>query len=325
MKKDVETKKKKVFITRPILPEGLEYLQSNGIDFEMRAENSPISGLELKKKALEVDALITMLSDPIDKDFLEKSSHLKVITNCAVGFNNIDIKTATELRIPIGNTPDVLTEATAEIAFGLMIACARNFKTASKDAMEGRWGSWHINAYIGQGLRGKTLAIIGYGRIGKRVAKMGEAAFGMKILSFRSKDTKEKLAEILSSADIISIHTPLVKETRNLISTAEFSLMKPTAILINTSRGEVLDQDALYIALKNKTIWAAGLDVTTPEPLSPDHPLYKLDNTFILPHIGSATIEARTAMSVLAAKNIVAGLSGDLSQGNFINKSELSL
>lgn len=324
MKKDVETKKLKVFITRPILSAGLEYLQNNGIDFEMRTENSPISEALLKKKSLEVDALITMLSDPIDKEFLEQNSHLKVITNCAVGFNNIDISTATELNIPIGNTPEVLTEATAEIAFGLMIACARNFKSASQDAMGGRWGSWHINAYIGQGLRGKTLAIIGFGRIGKRMAQMSEAAFGMKILSFKSLDSKDKLAEILSCADIISIHTPLVKETRNLIGAAEFNLMKPTAILINTSRGEVIDQDALYKALESKTIWAAGLDVTTPEPLSPDHPLYKLDNAFILPHIGSATFEARTAMSVLAAKNIVAGLEGDLSVGSFVNKNELA-
>jgi glyoxylate reductase len=324
MKKDVETKKKKVFITRPILSAGLEYLQSNGIDFEMRTENSPISEPLLKKKALEVDALITMLSDPIDKDFLENNSHLKVITNCAVGFNNIDLVTATKQNIPIGNTPDVLTEATAEIAFGLMIACARNFKTASQDAMQGRWGSWHINAYMGLGLKGKTLAIIGYGRIGKRMAQMSEAAFGMKILSFRSQDSKEKLAEILSAADVVSIHTPLVKETRNLIGAAEFKLMKPTAILINTSRGEVIDQDALYRALENKTIWAAGLDVTTPEPLTPDHPLYKLENTFILPHIGSATIEARTAMSVLAAQNIVAGLKGDLNAGSFVNKNELT-
>lgn len=309
--------KKKVFITRDILPDGLELLKSQGFEVEVNSEDRPLLYAELMEKAKKSDALITMLSDKIDQNFLEANSHLKVISNYAVGFNNIDLKTANRLTIAIGNTPDVLTEATAEIALGLMIAASRNFKEAANSAKDGRWTQFEPRGHLGHALRGKSLGIVGMGRIGLRLAEMAAHAFKMNILytahseknnSINAK--KVSLDSLLQDSDFISLHVPLNPESRNLIGKNEFMQMKKEAVLINTSRGEVIDQDALIWALKEKKIFAAGLDVTTPEPLPLSSELFKLENVFILPHIGSATYEARRAMSIMCAKNIIAGLEG---------------
>jgi glyoxylate reductase len=309
----------KVFVTRRIPEIGPQLLKDSGFAVSVHEGAGPMSALELDQAAAKSDALLCTLMDQIDAGFIKRHSHLKVISNFAVGHNNIDLKAASAFNILVGNTPDVLTEATAEIAFGLMIASARNFHPAQLHAREGHWKYFEPLGFLGQSLRGKTLGIVGMGRIGCRLAEMAQGAFAMKILSLKSSDSRTTFEELLRSSDFISIHTPLTEKTRNLISTNEFSLMKKNCVLINTSRGEVIDQEALYEALNSQRIFAAGLDVTTPEPLAPDHKLYSLPNVYILPHIGSATIEARNGMSLKAAENIVAALTGKMEIGHFVN------
>lgn len=320
---------KRVFITRPILPDGVELMRSKGIEVEINSLDRPMTYDELMLKAQQYDALITMLSDRIDETFLENNSHLKVISNYAVGFNNIDIKKASALKIPIGNTPDVLTEATAEVALGLMISAARQFHCAQKAAEHGLWKNWHPTEHLGYALSNKTLGVMGFGRIGMRLAEMAAHAFKMKIIYTANSEKKNSLNarkvsmdELLKESDFISLHLPLTPETRKLIGKKEFESMKKHTVLVNTSRGEIIDQDALIHALKSHRIFAAGLDVTDPEPLPLESELFKLKNVLILPHIGSATYEARRAMSVLASENIMAGLEGKELKG-WVNKTDL--
>ena len=317
--------KNKVLITRSILNDGLKLLESSGFELIINTQNRPLSYHELCDMAMKVDAIISMLDDKIDEAFLKNNSHLKVISNYAVGFNNIDIKTAKELNIKIGNTPDVLTEATAEVAVGLMIAATRNFLSSSQAATRGDWHGWHPTAHLGYTLKGKNLGIIGMGRIGQRVAEMAHFAFGMNILYYSNSEkqtsfasTKLSLNDLLKESDVVSIHLPLNSNTQNFLRSEHFQMMKSNAILINTARGEIIDQAALILALKEKTIFAAGLDVTSPEPLPVENELFKLDNAIILPHIGSASFEARRAMSVIAAKNIIAGLNNQELVGSVI-------
>lgn len=320
---------KKVFITRAILPDGADLLKDRGYDVEISSLDRPLTREELMDKARNVDGLITMLTDPIDKFFLEKNSHLKVISNYAVGFNNIDIKAATKLGIAIGNTPDVLTEATAEIALGLMISASRQFNSASFSAKTGLWKNWHPTEHLGFALRDKTLGVVGLGRIGERLAEMCYHAFKMKII-YTANSEKEnslnakrvELDHLLSESDFISLHVPLNNQTRKLIGKKQFEMMKKTAVLVNTSRGEIIDQNELIAALRNKLIFAAGLDVTDPEPLPIESELFELKNAYILPHIGSATYEARRSMSVLVAENIMAGLEGKVLPA-WVNKKDL--
>ena len=293
---------KKVFVTRKILTEGLDLLVKNGFEVEVTTKDEPLTPAELMEKSKSADALICTMADSINKDFLEKNTHLKIITNYAVGVNNIDLEAAKELGITIGNTPDVLTEATAEIAIGLMICAARNFRSAIRNAEEGHWKHFEPQGHLGYALKGKVLGIVGYGRIGKRLGEMAHGAFGMEVRGYKRG---EDLIAFLKDIDVLSLHIPLTPESRHIIGKKEIAALKKTAIIINTARGDVIDQDALYEALKNKEIFSAGLDVTTPEPLVPTHPLYSLPNVMILPHIGSATFEARRAMSVLCAENIM--------------------
>ncbi len=293
---------KKVFVTREILEEGILKLKEHGLKVEIWEGLGPIPTNILYEKASESVALITMLSDTIDQKFLETNSHLKVITNYAVGTNNIDKETARKLNIVIGNTPDVLTDATAEIALGLMISCARNFKAASENASQGRWKTWEPKGFIGMSLKNKTLGILGNGRIGQEMARLCSSAFLMDVKIFKRGDSLE---DFLRDLDVLSIHVPLTSDTKNMIGKKELSAMKKTAIIINTARGEILDQEALYQALVHNQLFAAGLDVTEPEPLSSSHPLFTLSNVLILPHIGSATFDARIKMSLLCAENII--------------------
>ncbi len=297
---------KKVFVTRKILPEGLDLLKKNGFEVEVSASDFPLNAYELMEKSKGVDALICTMADSINKNFLEKNTHLKIITNYAVGLNNIDLEAAKELGIKIGNTPDVLTEATAEVAFGLMVCAARNFRSAMKNAENGQWKHFEPQGHLGIALKGKVLGIVGYGRIGKRLGEMAQGAFGMEVRGYKRG---EDLISFLKDIDVLSLHIPLTPESRHIIGKKEIAALKKTAIVINTARGEVIDQEALYEALKNKEIFSAGLDVTTPEPLVPTHPLYSLPNVMILPHIGSATYEARRAMSILSAENILKAFS----------------
>jgi glyoxylate reductase len=302
--KKLRTRKhmKKVFVTQKILENGIKLLRSKGFEVEVSTKDSPLTADELMKYSQNVDALICTMADTINRSFLEMNTHLKIITNYAVGTNNIDMDAAKTLGIKIGNTPDVLTEATAEVAFGLMIAASRNFKSALNTAEAGLWKHFEPTGHLGYALQGKRLGIIGHGRIGQRLGQMAEGAFNMKVTGYKRG---ENLISFLKDIDILSIHVPLTPDTKHIIGKKEIAAMKKTAIIINTARGDVIDQDALYEALRSKSIFSAGLDVTSPEPLVPTHPLYALSNVIILPHIGSATYEAREAMSVLSAENII--------------------
>lgn len=294
---------KKVYVTRDVLSDGINLLKDKGFEVEIWNQDRPMTASELHEQAQRVDALWCMMTDSINKKFLINNAHLKIITNYAVGTNNIDKETAAELGIIIGNTPDVLTEATAEAAFGLMICASRNFKAAMKNAENGEWTHFQPKGFLGPQLKGKTLGIIGMGRIGGRLAEMAQGAFGMKIKGYKRG---ENLIEFLSDLDVLSLHIPLTPETKHFIGRKEIAAMKSSAIIVNTARGDVIDQDALYEALRDKKIFSAGLDVTTPEPLPPSNSLFLLPNVMILPHIGSATFEARTEMSVMCANNIIA-------------------
>jgi glyoxylate reductase len=259
--------------------------------------------------------LLTLLTIPVTEHVLSQAPNLRVVSNMAVGIDNIDVNACTIRGIPVGNTPGVLTDATADLTMALLLAIARNIPQASLDAHQGRWKTWLPAGWLGTELYGATLGIIGMGKIGKAVAERAQS-FGMKVvysdpLSRNVPGASQiTLDELLRSSDFISLHTPLTPETRGLINQTAISLMKPTSILLNAARGPLVDTSALYDALVNHRIAAAGLDVTDPEPLPPSHPLYSLPNCLIVPHIGSATQQTRRKMAGLACENLLAGLTG---------------
>lgn len=310
--------KPKVFITRKIPESGIKLLQRE-CEVKINSKNQVISRTELLKGVQWCDALLCLLTDKIDKEVMDLNPSLKIIANYAVGFDNIDVKYATEQRIPITNTPGVLTDAVAEHAIALMMSIARRIPESDRFIRAGKYKGWEPLLLLGTELKGKTLGIVGLGRIGSGVASRAQKGMQMKIVYYDVKPNPEfekefsakycSLPELLKTADFISIHVPLLPTTRHLISTKEFVMMKKTAYLINTSRGPVIDEKALVQALKKKQIAGAGLDVFEFEPkLSPG--LEKLDNVIVTPHTASATIEARSAMSELAAKNILAVFNG---------------
>jgi glyoxylate reductase len=260
--------------------------------------------------------LFTLLTIPVTEIVLSKSPRLRVVSNMAVGVDNIDVKACTLRKIPVGNTPGVLTESTADLTMALLLSIARNIPRASLDAREGRWKTWAPSGWLGMELKDSTLGIIGMGKIGKAVARRA-MGFGMKIL-FSDPETRSEinstqvpLVELLKNSDIISLHTPLTDDTRGIKNQSTLSMMKPSAILINTARGPLIDTHAIVDALVNHKIASAALDVTDPEPLPPTHPLYGLPNCLIVPHIGSATQQTRRKMAELACKNLLAGLEGE--------------
>jgi glyoxylate reductase len=306
-----------VLITRQIPKIAEKILLKGGHNLTIPDEAEQLSPDQLLKLSKQNDAVISMLSDLIDENFLKKNSHLKVISNYAVGYNNIDLKTAKRLNIPIGNTPDVLTNATADMAFTLGMAVARNLKAAWQNIEQGKWQNWEPMGFLGQELEGKTLGIFGMGRIGQKTAEKFFKAHNMEVIycARHEKDLswakKVKWEELLERSDVLSIHAPLNNETRDLFNYEAFKKMKKGAIFINTSRGEIQSDDDLHRALKEGHLYGAGIDVTNPEPISIDHPLLGLGQCLITPHIGSATFIAREAMARLAAENILAGLSGN--------------
>jgi glyoxylate reductase len=273
-------------------------------------------------KLKDSDGILTMLSDKIGADLIEKAPRLKVISNMAVGYDNIDVAAATRRGIRIGYTPGVLTETTADLVFSLLMAAARRVVEADNYTRNGQWKTWGPMVLLGQDIHHSTLGIIGLGRIGMEVAKRARG-FDMKVLYYsRTRRTPEeerslgleyvdRMPELLSRSDFISIHVPLTKETHHLVGPKEFALMKPTAIYINASRGAVTDQRALYETLKSRKIACAAIDVTETEPIPPDDPLLSLKNIIITPHIGSASVQTRTRMSLMATDNLLAGLRGD--------------
>ena len=267
----------------------------------------------------ETEGLLTLLTETIDEAILERAPKLKVVSNMAVGVDNIDVDACTRRGIPVGHTPGVLTEATADLTFALLLSAARRLPEAMTDAAQGRWSTWSPTGWLGADLHGATLGIVGLGKIGTAVARRA-TGFGMKIVYSSRRDPapsaapgwqRLELPELLATADFVSLHVPLTEQTRHLIDAAALSAMKPSAILINTARGPIVNPQDLDQALAEHRIRAAALDVTEPEPLPPEHPLYQRDDCLIAPHIGSATTGTRKAMAQLAVKNLLAGLRGE--------------
>ncbi len=311
--------KPRVFITRAIPQKGLDMVKEF-CDVDMWEGELPPSRQELLKRVQGVDGILSLLTDRIDGEVLDAAGEgLKVISNHAVGFDNIDVPAATARRIPVGNTPDVLTDATADFSFALMMAAGRRLMEADRYVRDGKWKTWGTMILLGVEMKGATLGLVGFGRIGKAMARRA-LGFDMRVIYY---DPKEKTADpdsnatqvdfetLLEESDFISLHTPLTPDTRHLIDAEALSKMKPSAVVVNTSRGPVVDLDALYEALKSRRIFAAALDVTEPEPLPMDSPLLTLDNLVIAPHIASAGKLTREKMSWMAAKNLISGLKGD--------------
>jgi glyoxylate reductase len=306
-----------VLITRPIPEAGVEALRAAGIAVEVLPHDRPASAQELLAASEQADGVLSMLTDKIDANFIAARPRLKAIANYAVGFNNIDVAACTARKIGVTNTPDVLTNATAEIAWTLLMAAARRAGEAERALRAGRWDGWGPLQYLGVDVVGRTLGIVGAGRIGARFAQMA-AGFEMRLLyhNRRPSAAMEALGarlvafeELLRESEFVSLHVPLTPETRHRLDAKALSLMKRTAVLVNTARGAVIDEAALVEALREKRIFAAGLDVYEEEPKL--HPgLYALENAVILPHIGSATVRTRDTMARLAAENLVEMLKG---------------
>jgi len=320
----------KVFVTRQIPEPGLALLRKE-FDVEISSHDRVIKKQELMNSVKGKDGLLCLLTDPVDRDVISAEPNLKMIASYAVGYDNIDVKAATERGIPVSNTPGVLTDTTAELAWALLFAVARRIIEGDRFTREGRFTGWAPMLMLGQDLTNKTLGIIGAGRIGTAVA-LKSKGFKMKILytdeqrnEHLEKELHAKkvpLSDLLTQADFVSVHAPLTKQTSHLIGEHELRMMKPTAILVNTARGPIVDEHALAKALKEHWIFGAGLDVYEQEPLiAPE--LLSLENVVLQPHTGSGTFETRTKMALMAAENLIAGLKGDIPP-NCVNKEVFS-
>ena len=307
-----------VAVTRPIPEAGIALLRER-CEIRQWEDELPPSPDELDTLLEGADAAITLLTDRIDGALLDRHPELRVVSNFAVGYDNIDVDAATARGVAVCNTPGVLTGATAELAFALLMATARRLPEAAGYVRDGKWKTWGPLLLRGQAVTNATIGIVGFGRIGQAVARMA-SGFGMSILAWdRSPASKSthglhvrfvELDRLLRHADFVTLHVAYSDETHHLIGAPELAKMKPTSVLINTARGPVVDTDALVHALENGEIFAAGLDVTDPEPLPANHPLVSMPNCVVLPHIGSATVQARDDMASLAAENLLAVLDG---------------
>jgi glyoxylate reductase len=294
-----------VFVTRQIPGDALERLAAEH-DVEVWPGDMPPPREDLLAGVAQVEGLLSMLVDEVDAELLDAAPKLRAVANYAIGFDNIDLEATAGRDVQVGNTPDVLTDATADLAWALMLAVARRIVEAGQDAREGKWRTWEPQGWIGADVHGATLAVVGAGRIGQAVARRA-SGFDMEVLMV---DLGDDLHSALERADFVSIHTPLTPDTHHLIDADALGAMKATAILVNTARGPIVDQDALAHALREGRLAGAGLDVTDPEPLPPDHPLYETPNLLVVPHIGSATTTARAAMADRAVDNLLAALDG---------------
>jgi glyoxylate reductase len=307
----------KIFITRLIPDLGLALAKEHFPAADIWLADLPPTREQLLEKVRGVDGLLCMLTEHIDAELLDAAGpQLKVISSMSVGVDHIDIPEATKRGIPVGNTPGVLTDATADQAFALLLAAARRLVEGVDYIREGQWTTWHPQLLLGTDLAGATLGIVGFGRIGQAVAKRAQG-FDMRVI-YHSPSAKPAynaqpvdLDTLLRESDFVSINVPLTEKTRHLVNAEFLAKMKSTAILVNTARGGVLDQTALYNALKSDQILAAALDVTDPEPLPMNSPLLELKNCIIAPHLGSASHKTRNLMSKLAVENLIAGLSGE--------------
>ena len=309
----------KIFITRKIPETGLEILKKYH-DIKVNSYDGGLTKKEIIQGIKGKDGLLCLLTDQIDKEIIDSEPRLKMIANYAVGFDNIDVKTATRKGIPVSNTPGVLTDATSEMAWALLFSVSRRIVEADKFTRAGKFNGWSPMLMLGQDITNKTLGVIGTGRIGTAFA-LKSKGFGMNVLYVNRKRNeilekelnakKVKLEKLLKESDFITVHVPLTKSTFHLFSKREFKLMKENAVFINTSRGPVVDEKALIQALKDNWIFGAGIDVYENEPEVPEE-LKKLDNVVLQPHSASATFEARSKMAILAAENMIKGLKGEI-------------
>jgi glyoxylate reductase len=311
----------KVFVARRIPEAGLSVVTA-ATEATVWPDELPPPRDELLRSVAGCDGVLTLLTDRVDDEFLDAAGpQLKVVSNYAVGFDNVDVPACTARGIPVGNTPGVLTETTADLAFALMMAAARRLPEGDRYVRAGKWKTWGPMLLLGPDVHGATIGIVGFGRIGQAVARRA-AGFGMKILyhdvhqadpavEAEHSATFLPLEKLLAQADFVSLHVNLTPETRGLINTEKLGWMKPTAVLVNTSRGPVVDGAALATALRDGQIFAAGLDVTDPEPIATDDPLLSLDNCLVVPHIASASHATRSKMAEMAAANLLAGLRGE--------------
>lgn len=305
----------RVFITRDIPSVGIELLKKEGFSVSVWPHDRPIPTEDMIAGGKNADAVICLSIDKIDKGFIQACSHLDIISQFAAGYDNIDVAEATRLGIPLGYAPGAMSDATADIAFGLMLAVSRKFFYMHKIIGKGEWGFFRPKANLGMEMKNKTLGILGLGRIGMEMAKRCKGAYEMDIIYYNRKPNKEaekllgaKLVsfdELLQQSDVLSVHCALTEETKGIFNKSAFAKMKRTSIFINTARGPVHQEEDLIEALNKGIIWGAGLDVTNPEPMLKDNPLLDMENVAILPHIGSATVEARSEMSRLAAVNVI--------------------
>ena len=312
--------RRRAFITREIFPDALEMIRAE-VDAEVWLDELPPPPEILLEKSKGVDGILCLLTDKIDGDFMDAvGPQLKVISQIAVGFDNIYIPDATRRGIPVGNTPEVLTHTTADAAWALLLAAARRIGEGERAVRGGNWRTWHPLHYLGQDVFGATLGIIGMGRIGFEVARRS-IGFNMRVLysdivrqeGFESQLPMEyvDIDTLLSQSDFVSLNTVLNDSTYHLINADTLSKMKPTSVLVNASRGPIVDQQALYEALRDGEIGGAGLDVTDPEPIPAHDPLLTLENCLIVPHIASASVATRREMSRIAAVNLLNGIKGE--------------
>jgi glyoxylate reductase len=312
--------KPKVFVARKIFQEALDMIAQEA-EVDLWKDDLPPTRDVLLKKVANADGLLSLLTDKVDGELMDAAPGLRVISQIAVGYENIDVAEATKRGIPVGYTPGVLTGTTADMAFLLMMAAARRLVEGAEAVKAGKWKTWHPLHYLGPDIFGATLGILGMGRIGLEMAKRARG-FEMPIIYydvFRRSEEEEReynltyksLDEVLTESDFLSVHVNLTPETYHLIGPKQLEMMKSTAVLVNAARGPIIDPKALYAALKAGQIGAAALDVTEPEPISMDDPLLTLDNCIIVPHIASASFATRLRMSTMAAENLLAGLKGE--------------
>lgn len=298
-----------VFVTRRFPGGALARIPAAGHAMDVWEGDEPADRAQLTARAQEADALLCTLTDTIDGALLDACPRVRTVANYGVGYDNVDVAAAHARGVAVSNTPDVLTDATADLAFALLLAAARRLPETSQAVKDGEWGTWEPDGWLGRDLVGATLGIVGAGRIGDAVARRA-AGFEMEVLTNTSRGGTP-LPELLERSDFVSLHVPLTPATRHLIDAAALARMKPTAILVNTARGPVVDTAALIDALHAGTIGGAALDVTDPEPLPADHPLLAAPNVLVLPHVGSATTRTRARMTELAVDNVLAGLAGE--------------